>query len=68
MTESPTTDGDCREDALGALRERFPNTTFLALGQTALWDEATKATLRRRLDSFWPDAAMLAGVHDTDYF
>ena len=68
MTDSPTPDGDCREDALGALRKRFPQTTFLALGQTALWDEATKATLRRRLDHFWPEAGMLAGVHDTDYF
>ena len=68
MTDAPTTEGDCREDALCALRERFPQTTFLALGQTALWDEPTKATLRRRLDTFWPEASILAGVHDTDYF
>ncbi len=68
MTDAPYTEGDCREDALCALRERFPQTTFLALGQTALWDEPTKATLRRRLDNFWPDAHILAGVHDTDYF
>ncbi|MBB6052137.1 hypothetical protein [Armatimonas rosea] len=68
MTETAPLEGDCREDALCALRTRFPNTTFLALGQTALWDEPTKATLRRRLDHFWPEASILAGVHDTDYF
>jgi hypothetical protein len=68
MNDTPPTEGDCREDALCALRARFPQTTFLALGQTALWDEPTKAALRHRLDRFWPEASILAGVHDTDYF
>jgi len=58
----------CRDAALIALRERFPDASFLALGQTALWDEPTKAALRLRLDSQWPSAHLLAGVHDTDYF
>lgn len=68
MSETPLNEGDCREDALCALRTRFPDATFLALGQTALWDEPTKASLRYRLDRFWPEAQLLAGVHDTDYF
>lgn len=57
--------------AAAAIREitaKFPGTPFLALGQTALWDEPTKASLRRILDSLAPDARMIAAVHDTDYF
>ena len=53
---------------LADLRARFPDAAFLALGQTALWDEASKATLRRALDTVWPDARLVAAVHDTDYF
>lgn len=50
------------------LRCRFPDTPFLALGQTALWDEPTKAAFRRALDSLWPEARMIAAAHDSDYF
>jgi hypothetical protein len=56
-------------DALDSLKARFPDgVTFLALGQTALWDEPTKAALRRRLDMVWPEARLVAAAHDTDYF
>jgi hypothetical protein len=56
------------EAALRAVLDAFPDTSFLALGQTALWDEPTKAVLRRALDTFAPDARMVAAAHDTDYF
>lgn len=50
------------------LRARFPDTPFLALGQTALWDEPTKAAFRSVLDALWPEARLIAAVHDSDYF
>ncbi|MGC4045262.1 MAG: hypothetical protein QM758_15835 [Armatimonas sp.] len=56
------------DDALQYIQENFPDTTFLALGQTALWDEPTKAAVRLRLDAAIPGAKMLVGAHDTDYF
>lgn len=56
------------DDALQNIQNEFPNATFLALGQTALWDEPTKATVRLRLDEAIPGARMLVGAHDTDYF
>jgi hypothetical protein len=51
-------------DCLEILAMRYPNTPFLALGQTVLWDEPTKTTLFLR-GSRRP---FVAGVHDTDYF
>ncbi len=50
------------------LRARYPQTPFLTLGQTVLWDEPTKAAFCRILETVAPDATMMAAVHDTDYF
>jgi hypothetical protein len=51
-----------------SLKHDHPGVPFLALGQTALWDEAVKAAWRLLLDKHYPDAHLTAGVHDTDYF
>ncbi len=53
---------------LETVRAQHPGVPFLALGQTALWDEPTKAVWRLLLDAHLPGAALVAGVHDTDYF
>ena len=53
---------------LQSLQERFSDVPFIALGQTALWDEPVKAVWRRLLDRHFPEATLIAGVHDTDYF
>ena len=69
MSDSSLTTTDNNSSfLLGELHERFPDTPFLALGQTALWDEPTKATLRRALDRVSPGAHLIAATHDTDYF
>ena len=54
--------------AVQDLRARFPDTPFLTLGQTVLWDEPVKAAFCRILEAVAPDATMVAAVHDTDYF
>ena len=54
--------------AIQELRERYPQTPFLTLGQTVLWDEPVKAAFCRMLEDVAPDAVMMAAVHDTDYF
>lgn len=54
--------------AIQSLCARFPQTPFLTLGQTVLWDEPTKAAFCRMLDGIAPGTPMMAAVHDTDYF
>jgi Signal transduction histidine kinase regulating C4-dicarboxylate transport system len=64
----PSTLDPSAKAILEGLKSRFPDSPFLALGQTALWDEPTKAAFRRALDEVWPDARLIAAAHDTDYF
>ena len=54
--------------AVAQLQARFPGAPFLTLGQTVLWDEPVKAVLCRALEVLAPQARIVAGVHDTDYF
>lgn len=70
-TPKASDEGHCTPSAqttLSELAERFPGIPVLALGQTALWDEPTKASLRRLLDQVAPETAMVVAAHNTDYF
>ncbi len=56
------------DNIVSRLRDEYPGVTLLALGQTVYWDEPVKSILRRRLDETYPEAKMMVGIHDADYF
>jgi len=55
-------------ETLRRLREEAPGVPLLALGQTIFWDEPLKAMLPILAEAVNEPVALVAGVHDTDYF
>lgn len=58
----------CFDHIASRLRTEYPGVKLLALGQTALWDEPMKAVLCQFLVDSYPEATMVIGIHDLDYF
>lgn len=54
--------------ALAEVRARWPQARLAAFGQTVFWDEPVKSVLMPMLDAHHPDARVLVGAHDADYF
>ncbi|MHB1001551.1 MAG: hypothetical protein ACYC27_20110 [Armatimonadota bacterium] len=59
---------DTTLNIISRLRTEYKGVKLLALGQTIYWDEPMKAILRRLLDEHLPEAVMVVGIHDADYF
>ena len=55
-------------EVLGRIRREFSGVKLLALGQTVYWDEPMKSVLWLLLDRYYPEAVLVAGIHDADYF
>lgn len=62
-------DNECSSplNLIRELKNKYPNSPFLALGQTVFWDEPMKAVFLQFIKDD-PLSSMVLGVHDTDYF